>query len=134
MRTEDIDWDKETILYVLVVNCFVKFGITSNLDRRFKGYSLELEGLKYTVIKKTVFQTRWQAELIEQVMKWRLKRWVVNGRHEWVEIPIQVVLDCMNQTLAELSEEYPLHQHIHKNGKRRWDFYRQIAEYYFSDN
>lgn len=90
-----------------------------------------MEGVTYNFIKKVDFENRWQAELIEQVMKWRLRRWVAHGRHEWIELPLQAVLDCLNQTIGELSQEYAKHEYIHKNGNNRWDFYKQIAAYYF---
>ncbi len=134
LKTESIDWNKPTILYVLIVNSFVKFGITSNWDKRMKMYDKELKSSVYTVIKKIDFNTRWQAELIEQIVKWRLRKWAVNGRHEWVKLPIQPVLDCINQSLKEINPEFEKHKYIHTNGKERWDFYKQIAQYYFDEN
>ena len=71
--------------------------------------------------------------MIEQIMKWRLKKWVVDGRQEWVILPIQPVIDCLNQTKYEIEKEFDKHKYIHKNGKNRWDFYRQIAEIYFDN-
>ncbi len=66
-------------------------------------------------------------------MKWRLRKWAVNGRHEWIQLPIQPVLDCLNQTITEMENEYERHKYIHKNGNNRWDFYRQLAEIYFDN-
>lgn len=134
MIPEQIDWNRETILCVLTINSYVKFGITVDWTKRSKAYQKELEGLTYRFVKKVTFKTRWQAELIEQVMKWRLRRWVASGRHEWIELPIQPVLDCLNQTVEELSKEFPKHSHIHRNGINRWDHYKQIAAYYFEKN
>lgn len=82
-------------------------------------------------IKSIPFDFRWEAELIEQIVKWRLRKWAVYGRHEWVELPIQPVLDCISQTIAEIKPEFQKHQHIHTKGTNRWDFYKQIAHYYF---
>ncbi len=131
LNTELIDWNKPTTLYVLVVNSFVKFGITSNWERRMKMYDKELKSSVYTIIKRIEFHTRWEAELIEQVVKWRLRTWVVNGRHEWVELPIQPVLDCIHQSIKQIEPEFNKHKYIHSNGKKRWDFYKQIAQCYF---
>lgn len=134
MKTELINWNKPTAFYVLTVNSFVKFGITSNWDRRMKMYDKELSSSDYTIIKRIEFDTRWQAELIEQIVKWRLRRWAVNGRHEWIELPVQPVLDCINQSVQEIEPEFDKHEYIHKNGKERWGFYKQIAQIYFSQN
>ncbi len=132
MRVDVIDWNKQTILYVLVVNSFVKFGITSNWNRRMKRYDKELESVGYTVVKKIDFDFRWQAELIEQIVKWRLRRWAVNGRHEWIELPLQPVLDCISQSIKEIKPEFDKHRYIHKRENHRWDFYKQIAQIYFN--
>jgi hypothetical protein len=128
-----IDWQKETILYVLIVNNFVKFGITSNLQKRKKSYEKELSQYTFQFVKKIKFETRWEAELIEQIVKWRLRRWAVNGRHEWIELPLQPVLDCISQSINEIKPEFQKHKYIHHNGKNKWDFYKQIAHYYFDD-
>mgnify|MGYP000856653915 CR=1 FL=1 len=131
MSTQNFKWYQETILYVITINSYVKFGITTNWENRSKAYQKELDGLTYRFIKQINFNHRWQAELIEQVVKWRLRRWVAYGRHEWIELPIQPVLDCINETIGELSKEFSKHQFIHKCGNERWDYYRQISEYYF---
>ncbi len=134
MKTELINWDKPTTLYLLIVNSFVKFGITTNWDRRMKAYDKELGPSDYKVITRIQFDTRWQAELIEQIVKWRLRKWAVNGRHEWVELPIQPVLDCISQSISEIKPEFDKHKYIHKNGTDRWGFYKDIAQIYFSEN
>jgi len=131
MDSINTDWQKETILYVLVVDNLVKFGISSNLERRMKTYNKELNGYSYQIIKKIVFDRRWEAELIEQIVKWRLRKWAVEGTHEWIKLPIQPVLDCINQCITEIKPEFKKHKHIHLKGKNRWDFYKQIAHYYF---
>ena len=120
-------------MYVLVVNSYVKFGITSNWTGRMKAYEKELQSCAFKVIKRIEFDTRWQAELIEQIVKWRLRKWAVHGRHEWVELPIQPVLDCINQSITEIKPEYIKHEYIHNKGVERWDFYKQIAHYYFKE-
>lgn len=133
MNESKIDWQKETILYVMVVNSFVKFGITSNMERRIKSYERELSEYTFQFVKKINFETRWKAELIEQIVKWRLRKWVVDGRHEWTELPLQPVIDCINQSINEIKPEFQKHEYIHHKGKNRWDFYKQIAHYYFNE-
>lgn len=134
MNTELIDWNEPTQLYVLIVNSFVKFGITSNWKKRKRAYKKELNSIPFTVIKKIDFDNRWQAELIEQIVKWRLRRWAVNGRHEWIELPLQPVLDCISQSIKEIQPEIEKHKYIHKRGLERWDFYKQIAHIYFDND
>jgi len=81
MITEEINWILPTTLYIFTHDRFVKFGITSNWKRRFKLYDKELLG-GYEIIKKIEFDTRWKAELIEQIVKWRLRKWSVYRTHE----------------------------------------------------
>ncbi|NVK53089.1 MAG: hypothetical protein HWD85_09155 [Flavobacteriaceae bacterium] len=131
MRTEDIEWYKPTEFYILVVSSYVKIGISSNWEKRKKLYEREFIDIEFQKLKSIQFEFRWQAELLEQVVKWRLRRWVVPGRHEYFNLQIQTVLDCFYQTKNELEPEFIKHSHIHKKGKNRWDFYRQIAEAYF---
>lgn len=133
MNTELIDWQKETYLYVFTINSFVKFGITSNWKRRFALYEKEFDETSYVIVKKKLFNARWEAELIEQVMKWRLRKWALNGTHEWTQLPVQAVLDCMHKTIDEILPELTKHKYIHKNGKNRWGFYKQIADNYFDN-
>ena len=111
----------------------VKFGITSNWEQREYYYKRELNDVEFIKLKEISFPNRWQAELIEQVMKWRLRRWVINGRHEWIQLPIQPVFDCMYDTISVLEREYQNHLYIHKNGNNRWDFYRQLSQTHFDD-
>lgn len=133
MNSNDIDWGKETILYILSINGMVKFGITSNWMRRKKQYDKELVDIQFIKLKEITFANRWQAELIEQVMKWRLRRWVINGRHEWIQLPIQPIFDCMYDTISVLESEYQNHIHIHMRGNDRWDFYKQLSQTHFND-
>lgn len=134
MNSNNINWEQETEFYFLVADRYVKFGISTDWDRREKAYKKnELKEVEFRKIKTVKFENRWQAELIEQIMKWRLRRWAVPGKHEWIEnLTVQNVVDCYQDTLKELSPEYKKHQHIHSRGNERWDFYKQIADYYFN--
>lgn len=133
MNTELIDWEKPTTMYILIADAYVKFGITYSWLRREKAYEKELNTYPFRVIKQIEFDARWQAELIEQIVKWRLRKWAVHGRHEWIELPIQPVLDCIHHSIKEIKPEYGKHKYIHSKGTERWDFYKQIAQYYFKD-
>lgn len=131
MKYEDVNWYEPTKFYVIIINSFVKFGITKDWNRREKEYSNEFKKEKFEIIEFKNFPNRWQAELIEQVVKWRIKKFIIDGRHEWTELPIQTVLDVINSSILELKPEFDKHQYIHKRGSNRWDHYRQIAEIYF---
>ncbi len=133
MTTDQIDWLVPTTLYVFITDKFVKFGITSNWKRRFQLYDKELIG-GYTIIKKISFDTRWEAELIEQIVKWRLRKWAVHGTHEWIDFPLQNVLDCISNSINEIEPEFKKHKHIHKRGKDRSAFYKHIAAIYFDND
>lgn len=58
MRTEDIDWKSNTILYVITIGSFVKFGITKNWSNREKKYFKDFEGLDIIFIRKYDFSNR----------------------------------------------------------------------------
>ncbi|WP_057940414.1 GIY-YIG nuclease family protein [Algoriphagus resistens] len=105
MKTENINWYQPTEFYILTVNSFVKIGITSNWKNREITYKKEFQEIEFRKIKSYPFECRWHAELIEQVVKWRLRRWVVLGRHEYFELPIQLILDCLSDTRKELENE-----------------------------
>ena len=134
MKTSQINWKAPTTLYVFTYDQFVKFGITSNWTRRFKVYDKELGVVNYTILKKIEFDTRWKAELVEQIVKWRLRRWAVYGTHEWINLPVQIVLDCIHDSIKELENEYEKHKYIHKRGKDRFAFYKHIASIYFDNS
>ena len=130
---KDIDWNEPTELYFLTADRFIKFGITNNWKLREQFYlKEELQFWKYKKIKSVQYDARWKAELIEQVMKWRLRKWCVEGRHEWIEyLSIQNVIDCFSQIVKELNPEINKYSHIHKMGSNRWGYYEEIAKYYF---
>lgn len=133
MLLQNINWNKKTILYVFAINSFVKFGITNNWKKREKIYYKDFENQPPIFIKSFDFPNRWQAELIEQVVKWRLKKWIVYGRHEYTELPVNIVLKCIYETIKELEIEFDRHKYIHRRGNERWDFYRQIAQIFFKE-
>jgi hypothetical protein len=135
MNPENINWQQRTQLYFMVADRYIKFGITSNWAKREKSYRRnELQDLDFQKMKEVQFDTRWEAELIEQVMKWRLRKWAAAGRHEWIEhLSLQNVVDCFHEIYSELASEIQKHEHIHKRGEERYDFYKQIANYYFKD-
>ena len=125
------NWYAETCFYILDINGIVKFGITSNWARRKKAYEKEINGVGLRILKQEIYDTRWKAELLEQIVKWRLRPWVIKGRHEWIDAPIQMIFDCYNQTRNEIVPEIHKYEYIHKKGNDRWDYYRQIADISF---
>jgi hypothetical protein len=130
----DSNWYAETYFYILDINGSVKFGITSNWTRRMKAYEKEIKGLVLRVLKQELYNTRWEAELLEQIIKWRLRPWVFEGRHEWINAPIQMIVDCYVDTRNAMIPEINKYEYIHKTGKNRWSFYRQIADISFHKN
>lgn len=128
--TED-EWYLGTYFYILDINGVVKFGITTNWERRELAYRKEIGDLNLKVIKKELYDQRWKAELIEQIVKWRLRPWCIDGRHEWINAPIQLVLNCYLDTRDKIVPEITQYYHIHKKGKDRWAFYKQIVDMTF---
>ncbi len=131
MKTEDIKWNVKTILYVLAINDFVKFGITNNWQRREKKYDEEFLNQPFYLVKTYDFNFRWQAELIEQVVKWRLWDYIVFGRHEYTMLPLTTVIDIVEDTIEGIKTDFFKLEYIHKNAENRWSFYRQITNTYF---
>jgi hypothetical protein len=128
---EGDEWYKETLFYVLDINGTVKFGITSNWENRQKAYQREIGNLEFRVIKKENFDKRWKAELLEQLVKWRLRPWCIDGRHEWINAPIQLVLNCYLDTKETILPEIDKYFFIHKTGIDRWAHYKQLVDMTF---
>lgn len=109
-------------------------GITTDPIRRFKLYDKSLGEFTAEPFKTENYDHRWQAELVEQVLKWRLRPWVTHGEHEWVEhLPIDVILHVYRETRDQLRPEFGKHRHIHTRPDDRWGHYKQIAEYQFKN-
>lgn len=123
---------KPALFYFLAVDARIKFGITSNWERRFRRYQKDLGEYAVRPFKTEAYDHRWQAELVEQVLKWRLWKFITHDEHEWVEhLPIDVILHVYRDTRDQLRPEFAKHRHIHFLEEERWAHYRQIAEYQF---
>ncbi len=57
----------------------------------------------------------------------------VNRHHEWIELPIQPVLDCISQSINKIKPIFDKYKYIHQRGLERWDYYKQIAHIYFDN-
>lgn len=129
-----IDQSKPAIFYFLAVDARIKFGITTNWERRRAGYVKQLGHFFREPFKTEAYAHRWQAELVEQVLKWRLWDFITHDEHEWVEhLPVDVILHVYRDTRDSLRPEFGKHRHIHANGNDRWAYYKQLADYQFRD-
>jgi hypothetical protein len=130
----EIDQSKPAIFYFIAVDARIKFGITSNQERRWRQYTKDLGEFTQEPFKTEDYEFRWQAELVEQVLKWRLWKYITKGEHEWVEhLPIDLILHVYRQTRDQLRLEFNRHEHIHAKGHERWDYYKQLAQYEFKN-
>lgn len=127
----DEDWYTETVFYIVDINGTVKFGITSNWEKRHLAYKREIGNLELRILKQDNYDKRWKAELIEQIVKWRLRPWCINGRHEWIDAPIQLVVNCYLDTRDIITPEINKYEYIHKKGVDRWGYYKQIVDMTF---
>ena len=116
------NWYNPTLFYSLDINGTVKFGITSDWSKRELEYRKEIGDLSLRIIKKEVYDKRWKAELLEQIVKWRLRPWCIDGRHEWINAPIQIVLNCYLDTRDTIVPEIANYEHIHRKGNDRWGY------------
>ncbi len=131
---KDDDWYVETIFYIIDINGTVKFGITANWAKRLLNYRKEIGNLELSVLKMEQYDKRWKAELIEQIVKWRLRPWCIVGRHEWINAPVQIVLNCYLDSRDSIIPEINKYEYIHKKGSDRWGYYKQIADMTFPQN
>ncbi|WP_436516039.1 hypothetical protein [Ekhidna sp. To15] len=124
------DWNCKAILYVVDINGKAKFGISDNWESRERQYEKDHGDVSIQLIMKTDFDHYWQAELVEQLMKLKLKPFIIPGLHEWLkeEFPLQNIIDCYKQVDSLLAYEYDQHEHIHRKGSQRWIFYKRVYE------
>ncbi len=107
-------------------------GITTDWERRFRRYQRDLGECAVRPFKTEPYDHRWQAELVEQVLKWRLWDFITHDEHEWVEhLPIDTILHVYRDTRDQLRPEFGKHRHIHTRGEDRWGHYKQLAAYQF---
>ena len=132
-RSVSQDWYAETFFYILDINGNVKFGITSNWDRRMLTYRKDIGDLNMKVLKQELYDKRWKAELLEQIVKWRLRPWCIEGRHEWINAPIQMIFDCYLETRDIIAPEINKYEYIHKTGNDRWGYYKHIVDMTFDN-
>jgi len=128
----DIDQHRPALFYFLAVDTRIKFGITTDRERRYRRYQKDLGEYAVRPFKTEPFDHRWQAELVEQVLKWRLWDFITHDEHEWVEhLPIDTILHVYRDTRATLRPEFEKHRHIHTRPDDRWGHYKQIADHQF---
>jgi len=125
------DWARTAVLYFLDVNGMVKIGITTDLKATLENTRKNVKGVTVRLTKQVEFDRYWKAELVEQVMKQRLKSWRTVEGQDWISLPFQNVMDCYSQTKKEMSKEFEKFAGLHKKGESRHEHYRQIAEMYF---
>ena len=130
---KDDEWYVGCYFYLLDINGIVKFGITANWEKREIAYKKEVGNVPFTIIKKEFYDKRWKAELMEQIVKWRLRPWCVDGRHEWINAPIQIVINCYLDTRDMIIPEISKYSYIHKTGNDRWGYYKQICDMIFKE-
>jgi hypothetical protein len=123
-----MNWFKPSILYILDINGVVKFGVTSNWDARIRNYKKEVGDFPLTIIKRYQYEHFWQAELIEQLMKWQLKEKAEHGKHEYVRTSIPVVLNVYHKTTREIMHQIDDFSKVHIDEKFRWAKYKVIAK------
>lgn len=128
----DYKWKEQAVLYFVDIDGLLKFGVTSNVERRISFFRKECgKDAIISIIKTQKYSTYWEAEFIEQMMKWRLRPWAFDGRHEWIDAPIQLVLDCFTDTSRVIGDDLREFEYIHLKGKNRWGYYKQTADFLF---
>ena len=128
-----VDWRGSADFYLIEVDQWVKFGVTSNWKNREFFYKEQFKDIDWKVVMKVEYPTRWQAEFLEQMVVHQLRPFVTPFAHEWVEhLGPQNVWDCVLQTVEKIEEVgWRKYEHIHRKGDNRWEFYKDIAMYEF---
>ncbi|MEP0366858.1 MAG: GIY-YIG nuclease family protein [Cyclobacteriaceae bacterium] len=120
-------WRAPGYLYIFDVNGMTKFGITTNLERRIKQYRKMVQDLPMQTIKVYSFDHYWQAELVESMMRFRLRNWAMQGRYEWlVDLTLQQVIDCYRQIISVVEPEYDLCECFHYHTDTRYAHYKNF--------
>lgn len=132
IQANHVVWKSSAALYVLSANGNLRIGICTDWNAQLKKLRKEMK-VEFQVIKTTDYEKYWQAELIEQVAKYRMQRWWFEEQPNWIQIPAQLAVTCINDCKKVLSPEYMKFSRIHKKPKSRKEHYRQIAEMYFSE-
>jgi len=132
-RKANFDWNGPAEFYLIVVDRWVKFGITSNWEKRQFFYRKQFGDIPWRLVKKVEHPTRWQAEFLEQMVVWILKPWVTHGTNEWVEkLTVQEVWNCVKGTEKRIEERGWRHyESVHRHGDNRWAYYKDFAMYEF---
>jgi hypothetical protein len=61
----EIDQSKPAIFYFIAIDARIKFGVTSNQERRWQQYTKDLGEFAREPFKTVDYEFRWQAELVE---------------------------------------------------------------------
>ena len=133
-RKGKIDWFGPADYYLNVVDCWVKFGITSKWENRKYFYQEQFKNIEWEVVQRVEYPSRWQAEFLEQMVVHQLRPFVTPDTHEWVEhLRTEIVWACVLQTKAKIEEVgWSKYEYIHRHGDNRWEFYKDVAMYEFN--
>lgn len=124
------DWNCKAILFIVDIDGKSKFGIATNWETQESHYEVDFPKAHIQLLMKTDFDHYWQAELIEQMMKWSLQSFIDPGLHQWLhdEFPLVNIIDHYKKILFIVKDEYDTHEHIHRKGNHRWAFYKRVYE------
>lgn len=120
-------WEKQTEFYIIVIDKYVKFGITHDWEKRLNRYVKDSKDAPLKKVLSKFFPNRWQAELVEQVLKYKMYPKSVRFHKEYTERPLKEVMDFYFKTIRELEPNFEKYKFIHKNEKLRKSFYMRIA-------
>jgi len=125
---ESVAWYAKAWFYIVEVGEFTKIGITRNWPRRKAYFEKRFPGKPIRLDYLDQYQHYWQADLVEGIVRERLKPWVYKRTKEWVisELPVACIEACYLQTKATLEPEYEMHECIHWRPDIRYAVYDQI--------
>lgn len=124
------DWNCKAILFIVDIDGKSKFGIATSWEAQENQFEVDFPKAQIQLLMKTDFDHYWQAELVEQMMKWSLQSFIDPGLHQWLndEFPLVNIIDCYKQILPIIQSKYKIHKHIHRKGNHRWAFYKRAYE------
>lgn len=133
---DSIDWYGHAYFYLIEGPDWMKFGVTSNWEKRKFYYDKELKDVEWKVVKKEEYKHRWQAEFHEQIVVHQLTDWVFEGSNEWVmkkdKMKAKNLWKIINDTKGKIEAiGWGKYENLHRYGRSRFEHYKNKAMYDF---
>ncbi len=123
-------WSDNVEVFILQCDAYFNIGITSNWVKRLNTIQAsDLKSRDAQVILRRKYNFRWQAELVEQVLKMRIVNLLSEDLAGWYTgISGKKIIQLYEQVYTKLAPDFELYLHVHHLGNFRMNYYRNIAD------